>query len=93
MFKTYTEMTEQERREVRVYGCTVEQMKEAVTESLAFRFDNVAMYVVSMLSDAQEMAASDVGGQFDLMVIEDQRQLLNRAKWVLNNYARRTVEI
>ena len=82
----YAEMTEHQKREVRMYGCTVEQMREAVEESLTFRFSGAAMYVMSMLSDAQEMTAHDIGGQFDLMVIEDQRQLLNRAKWILATY-------
>jgi len=44
------------------------------------------MYVASMLSDAQEMTAHDNGGQYDIMIIEDQRQLLNRAKWILFTY-------
>jgi hypothetical protein len=82
----YAEMTEQHRREVRMYGCTVEQMREAVEESLTFRFSGSAMYVISMLSDAQEMTTHDLGGKFDVMVIEDQRQLLNRAKWILSTY-------
>lgn len=86
MTQTYAEMTQQERREVRMYGCTVAQMADAVQESLTFRFSGAAMYVISMLSDAQAMTASDNGGQYDLMVIEDQRQLLNRAKWILSQY-------
>jgi hypothetical protein len=44
------------------------------------------MIVASMMSDAQEMTAHDVGGTYDFMIIEDQRQLLNRAKWVLFEY-------
>jgi len=36
-----------------------------------------------MMSDAQEMMAYE---QPDFNVIEDQRQLLNRAKWVLFEY-------
>lgn len=79
-------MTDQEKTEIRMYGCTVEQMREAVAESLTFRFSGAAMYVASMLSDAQEMTAYDMGGQYDLMILEDQRQLLNRAKWVLREY-------
>ena len=80
-------MTDQERREVNMYGCTVDQMREAVAESLSLRFSGAAMYVASMLSDAQEMLAHDSGGQYDFMIVEDQRQLLNRAKWVLREYA------
>jgi len=82
----FAEQPTQAQREIRLYGCTVEQMREAVEESLAYRFDSAAMYVISMLSDAQEMTARDTGGHFDLMVVEDQRQLLNRAKWILSTY-------
>ena len=69
-----------------MYGCTEAQMKEAVEQSITFRFSGPAMYAASMMSDAQEMLAHDTGGQFDLMVAEDVRQLLNRAKWVLFEY-------
>lgn len=86
MTPTYAELTEPQRREIRMYGCTVEEMREAVEESLTLRFSGAAMYVASMLSDAQELLAHDRGGQFDLMLVEDQRQLLNRAKWILTTY-------
>ena len=83
---TYQALTEQEKREVRMYGCTEAQMREAVEQSMTYRFSGPAMYVASMLSDAQEMTAHDNGGQYDMMIIEDQRQLLNRAKWILFTY-------
>lgn len=82
----YAEMTEQHKREVRMYGCTVEQMREAVQESLTFRFSGPAMYAMSMMSDCQEMMASDNGGSYDFMIVEDVRQMLNRAKWILATY-------
>lgn len=82
----YAEMTEQHKREVRMYGCTVEQMREAVEESLTFRFSGPAMYAMSMMSDCQEMMASDNGGSYDFMIVEDVRQMLNRAKWILSTY-------
>ena len=77
---------EQQQKEIRMYGCTVAQMREAVEESLTYRFSGPAMYVLSMLSDAQEMVAHDMDGQLGLMLIEDQRQLLNRAKWIMSTY-------
>jgi hypothetical protein len=80
-------------REVRMYGCTVEQMREAVEESLTYRFSSASMYVISMLSDAQEMTAHDTGGQYDFMIIEDQRQLLNRAKWILSTYCMKREQV
>jgi hypothetical protein len=82
----YNALSEQDKREVRMYGCTEAQMREAVEQSLTYRFSGAAMYVASMLSDAQEMTAHDNGGQYDMMIIEDQRQLLNRAKWILFTY-------
>ena len=83
----YAEMTEQHKREVRMYGCTVEQMREAVEESLTFRFSGPAMYAMSMLSDAQEMVAYDAGKETEVfLALEDQRQLINRAKWILSTY-------
>lgn len=84
----FAEMTEQERREVRMYGCTEAQMREAVEESLTFRFSGPAMYAASLMSDAQEMVAY---GPYDsdtlANIMEDQRQVLNRAKWILFEYA------
>jgi hypothetical protein len=83
---TYQALTEQEKREVRMYGVTVAGMRESVESSLTFKLSGPAMIVASMMSDAQEMTAHDVGGTYDFMIIEDQRQLLNRAKWVLFEY-------
>lgn len=82
----YSTMSETEKREVRMYGCTVEQMREAVEESLTFRFSGPAMYAASLMSDCQEMLASDNAGSYDFMVVEDVRQALNRAKWILSTY-------
>ena len=73
----------QREREIRMYGCTETQMREAVVSSPNFRFSGPAMVVASMLSDAQEMMAYE---QPDFNTIEDQRQLINRAKFVLFTY-------
>ena len=73
--------------EVRMYGCTQDQMREAVEESLTYRFSGAAMYVASMLSDAQEMVAyGPYDGDTLVNILEDQRQLMNRAKWILSTY-------
>jgi len=79
----FDRLTEQEKREVRMYGCTEAQMREAVESSITFKFSGPAMVVAGMMSDAQEMMAYE---QPDFNVIEDQRQLLNRAKFVLFTY-------
>jgi hypothetical protein len=81
------DMTESDRREIRMYGTTVDQMRECVEQSLTYRFSGAAMYAMSLMSDAQEMVAY---GPYDsdtlANIMEDQRQLLNRAKWVLSTY-------
>ncbi len=79
----FDRLTEQEKREVRMYGCTEAQMREAVESSITFKFSGPAMVAAGMLSDAQEMMAYE---QPDFNVIEDQRQLINRAKFVLFTY-------
>ena len=86
MSVTYANMTEKQKREVRMYGCTEAQMREAVEQSLTFRFSGPAMMAASLMSDCQEMLAHDNGGSYDFMVVEDVRQTLNRAKFILFNY-------
>jgi len=79
----YARLSEKEKQEVRMYGVTEAGMREAVESSITFKFSGPAMVVASYLSDAQEMMAYE---QPDFNTIEDQRQLLNRAKWVLFEY-------
>ena len=76
-------MSTKEIHQVGMYGCTEAQMREAVESSSTFKFSGPAMVVASMMSDAQEMMAYE---QPDFNTIEDQRQLLNRAKFVLFTY-------
>lgn len=83
MRKAFEGLSTKEIREVGMYGVTEAGMREAVESSATFRFSGPAMVVASMMSDAQEMMAYE---QPDFNVIEDQRQLLNRAKFVLMTY-------
>ena len=75
-------------RERSMYGCTEAELRESVESSITFKFTGAGMVVASMLSDCQEMMAH---GPYDSDTLaniqEDQRQLLNRAKWVLFEYA------
>ena len=73
----------QREKEIRMYGCTEAQMREAVESSPSFKFSGPGMVVASMLSDAQERMAYE---QPDFNTIEDQRQLINRAIFVLFTY-------
>lgn len=80
---TYQALSDAERREVRMFGCTVAQMREAVDESLTVRFGSPALYAISLMSDCQEMLGHGVP---DANTVEDVRQALNRAKWILSSH-------
>ena len=79
----YQELNESQKRDIRMYGVSEAGMREAVESSITFRLSGPAMVAMGMLSDAQEMMAYE---QPDFNTIEDQRQLINRAKWVLSTY-------
>lgn len=81
----YNALSEQEKREVRMYGCTEAQMREAVESSITFKLSGPAMVVAGMMSDAQEMISTEYG-EVDFNRAEDARQQLNRAKFVLFTY-------
>ena len=87
MTAVYDRLSAQEKREVGMYGCTEAQMREAVEQSITFRFSGPAMMAMSLMSDCQEMVAY---GPYDsdtlANILEDQRQTLNRAKWILGTY-------
>ena len=48
-------LTTREIQQVRMYGCTEAQMREAVEQSITYRFSGPAMMAASLMSDAQEM--------------------------------------
>jgi hypothetical protein len=81
----YNGLTEQEKREVRCYGCTEAQMREAIEQSITFRFTGPGMMAMSILSDAQEMINTEYG-EVNYMRAEDSRQAINRAKWIISTY-------
>jgi len=74
----FSGLTDAEKRQVRMFGCTTAQMREAVEEGLTFRHAGPAMYAMSLMSDAQEEIARGLD--------EDARQTLNRAKWIVSTY-------
>ena len=49
MTAVYDALTEQEKREVRMYGCTEAQMREAVEQSMTYRFSGPAMMAASLM--------------------------------------------
>lgn len=83
MTQVYESLSVQEKREVGMYGCTQAQMREAVEQSITFRFSGPAMMAASLMSDCQEML--QYSGE-DYNAREDVRQALNRAKWILFTY-------
>ena len=78
-------LTTQEINQVRMYGCTEAQMREAVESSITYRFSGPAMMAASLMSDAQELINTEYG-EVDFNRAEDARQTLNRAKWILFTY-------
>ena len=60
-------------------------MREAVEQSITYRFSGPAMMAASLMSDAQEMINTEYG-EVDFNRAEDARQALNRAKWILFTY-------
>jgi hypothetical protein len=90
---TYQALTEQEKRQVRMYGVTEAGMRQAVESSFTFRVSGPAMMAASLMSDCQEMVSY---GPYDsdtlANILEDQRQTLNRAKWILFEYVMKDEE-
>ena len=85
MTQVYDQLTDKEKREVRMYGVTEAGMREAVESSITFKFSGPAMMAASLMSDAQELINTEYG-EVDSMRAEDARQALNRAKWILFEY-------
>jgi hypothetical protein len=86
MTQVYDRLTEQEKREVRMYGVTEAGMRESIESSITFKLSGPMMIAASLMSDAQEMINTEYG-EVDYMRAEDARQCLNRAKWVLFEYS------
>ena len=73
----------QRQRQINMYGCTEADLRNSIESSITFKVSGPAMIVAGMMSDAQEMMAYE---QPSFATIEAQRQLLNRAKFVLFEY-------
>lgn len=75
-------LTAEQQIEVGMYGMTVAELREDVEDSIYTKLGQVDILVMSMMSDAQEMVGYSVTPE----TIEEQRKLINRAKWVLRYY-------
>ena len=69
------QLEEMKARELRMFGCEQEKIREMAEKSLS-----TTMMVLGMMSDAQEL--------MHMGRIEDARQTLNRAKFVTHVYLR-----
>jgi hypothetical protein len=78
------ELNESQKHDIRMYGVTEAEMREAVEQRLAFH-RSPGMMAASILSDVQEMINTEYG-EVDYMRAEDARQAINRAKWILFEY-------
>jgi len=85
MSTIYQALSEQEKRQVRMYGVTEAGMREAVESSPTFKHSGPAMMAASIMSDVQEIIDPEYG-ELDFMRAKDARQALNRAKWILFEY-------
>lgn len=77
------QLTESQKQEINSYGCTINQMREAVESSFNFRFRDPASCAFAILCSAQE---SIKGDNVDWSDREDAYQAINRAKWVISTY-------
>jgi bacterioferritin-associated ferredoxin len=75
-------MTEFERQ---CYGITEQEIREQYMQSITARCSGLEMVVMGIMSDCQEMVSY---GPYDsdtlANIMEDQRRLLNRAKFILS---------
>jgi len=75
----------QEQREIKMYGTTEAEMKEALERSITFKISGPVMVAMGLMSDAQELVSfSD--GRLSRRNLEEVRQMLNQAKWILSTY-------
>lgn len=87
MTAIYNALSDAQKQEIRMYGCTEAEMRESVEQSITFRFSGPAMMAASLMSDCQEMVSyGPYDGDTLANILEDQRQTLNRAKWILFTY-------
>jgi hypothetical protein len=81
------ELNESQKHDIRMYGVSEAELREWLEGSITFRTSGPAMVVAGLMSDCQEMVAyGPYDGDTLANIMEDQRQTLNRAKWILFEY-------
>ena len=68
-----------------MYGCQIAHFKESLEDSFTFKCSGPAMCAMSLMSDAQEEMSHGM--------VENARQTINRAKWVLSEYVMDTLKL
>ena len=81
-------MTKQEQNEIQMYGMTKAELDEVIATSIYRIAGGLEMLAMSMMSDAQEL----VSFAQHQRALEEQRQILNCAKYVLSVVMREKVE-
>tara|TARA_R110000868_G_scaffold5805_5_gene34027 strand:- start:1860 stop:2111 length:252 start_codon:yes stop_codon:yes gene_type:complete len=69
-------------RERNCFGATIQEIRTSIENSLTFKHIGYHSVAMSVMSDAQE--------EMERGNLENARQLINRAKWVLSTYQVRT---
>ena len=69
-------------REIKMFGMTAAEVREQFGNSLTARFAGVEMVVMSIMSDVQELLATNADRE---MVNEEVRQLMNIGKLLLSD--------
>lgn len=69
-------------REIKMFGMTAAEVREQFGNSLTARFCGVEMVVMSIMSDVQELLATNADRE---MVNEEVRQLMNIGKLLLSD--------
>lgn len=74
-------------REIRMYGCTQEELRDSVEDSITFKISGPVMVAMGLMSDAQEIVSfGPYDGDRLANIMDTQRQMLNQAKWILSTY-------
>lgn len=71
--------SQQQQREIRMYGCTEAELRDSIEDSITFKISGPAMLAAGLMSDCQELAAYENNN-------ERIRQMLNQAKFILFTY-------
>lgn len=81
-------MTKAEENQIQMYGMTKAELDDMIANSIYRITGGLEMLAMSMMSDAQELVSFCQNAR----ALEEQRQILNCAKYVLSVVMREKVE-